>query len=108
VGAVVLAGCGLDTDVVSLDATRTPPSAPAPTTTVPATSPPSAPTTEPTVTPTTDAPPPTTTTSPSLVEPELYVDLELASVVDIDDRKPSRDHDPFVAAAYADIERWWS
>src|SRR5690606_3598370 len=86
---------------------------PADATTVPApTLPPTDPSTEPTTEPTAEptAPPATTPvpTAPRVVEPELFVEIELASVVDVDDRKPARAHDPLVAVAFADIERWWS
>ena len=112
-GAIGLVACGVDTDVVTLEATRTPPpdtvAEPADDTTVPApTIPPTDPSTEPTIEPT--APPATTPvpTAPRVVEPELFVEIELASVVDVDDRKPARAHDPLVAVAFTDIERWWS
>ena len=114
-GAVLLAACGVEIDVVSLDATRTPPTtgttdagSDAIGETVPApTIPPTDPATDTTVPPTTTEAPPTPT-SPPVVEPALYVDIELASVVDVDERKPARAHDPFVAVAVTDIERWWS
>lgn len=114
-GAIALAACGVDPDVVSREATRTPgdlstsPTTPATTpatgTAPPATSPPTEPSTTPTP-PATTAPP--VLTAPPLVEPELFVEIDLATVVDIDERKPARAHDTFVAVAFSDIERWWS
>ena len=66
---------------------------------------------EPTAGPTDDA---TSTTVPveepdlpPIVEPELAVEIPIEDVVDVGDRKPSRDHDTFVAVAFTDIERWW-
>lgn len=108
---ITLAACGAEVEVVTLGATRTPPTdrasveAPAP-----PTIPPTDPSTEPTAPPTTVPSTPPPTTPPTLPEtgPELFVDIDLASVVDVDDAKPRRAHDPFVAAAFADIERWWS
>jgi predicted metalloprotease len=114
VGAVVLAACGVDADVIRLEATRSPASE---STEPPVTTPPvtTMPTTPPTDrdTGTTMPPEPTTPTTPTptvppVVEPALYVDVALASVVDVDERKPARAHDPFVAVAFTDIERWWS
>jgi predicted metalloprotease len=106
---LVLSGCGVEIDVVSLDATRTAPAAGTTGTipdTVPApTIPPTDPPTDPPVPPATTPPVPTTL---EVVEPELYVEIELAEVVDIDEFKPTRAHDPFVAVAFTDIERWWS
>ena len=46
-------------------------------------------------------------TLPAIVEPELRVSIPFADVVDVDDDKPPRDHDDFVAVAFTDIERWW-
>ncbi|MFP5487714.1 MAG: neutral zinc metallopeptidase, partial [Acidimicrobiia bacterium] len=69
------------------------------------------PTIPPTDPPTGSTPPPTTEpapTMPTVVEPELFVDVELASVVDVDAGKPAREHDAFVAVAFTDVERWWS
>ncbi|NNE13021.1 MAG: hypothetical protein HKN41_12345 [Ilumatobacter sp.] len=66
---------------------------------------------------TTDAvpePPPSTTTTPveptlpSIVVPELNAQIPIADVVDVDDGKPARDYDDFVAVALTDIERWWN
>lgn len=120
-GALTLAACGVEIDVVSLDASRTPPvDAPldtpvdttaevdGPTSSLPTTDP-----SEPTTVPPTDptVPPTSADTTPPaqpVVEPELFVEIDLASVVDLDDGKPPRDHDPLVAVAVADIERWWS
>ena len=80
-GAIGLVACGVDTDVVTLEATRTPPpdtvAEPADDTTVPApTIPPTDPSTEPTIEPT--APPATTPvpTAPRVVEPELPTVLQ--------------------------------
>jgi predicted metalloprotease len=117
-GAVVLAACGVDTDVTSLEATRTPAtdSTRAPSDTAP-TIPPTDPDTDSDSDTDTAVPPETTNettttapvpTVPPVVEPELNVDIELAAVVDVDARKPPRNHDRFVAAAVTDIERWWS
>jgi predicted metalloprotease len=119
--ATVLSACGVDTDVVSLEANRTPasdvpnateaPDPPArtlpPTDTTPDTTSDTTPdtTSDTTSDTTTTAPPPTTA---PVVEPQLLVDVDLAAVIDVDDRKPVRDHDEFVAVALTDIERWWS
>jgi predicted metalloprotease len=46
-------------------------------------------------------------TVPPLTAPELAVRIPFRDVVDIDDNKPRRDHDEFVAVAITDIERWW-
>ncbi|MFP5486751.1 MAG: hypothetical protein ACLGHQ_00390, partial [Acidimicrobiia bacterium] len=109
VGVIALAGCGVDADVVILEASRTPQDAvvapsddPTPATIPPPTIPPTDP-------PTATTPPPTTEpapTMPTVVEPELFVDVDLASVVDVDAGKPGREHDPFVAVAFTDVERW--
>ncbi len=48
-----------------------------------------------------------TVSLPPIVEPELRVTIPFADVVDVDDNKPPRDHDEFVAVAFTDIERWW-
>jgi predicted metalloprotease len=53
---------------------------------------------------TTDPPPPTL---PPIIEPELSVSIALADVVDVDENKPVRAHDEFVAVAFTDLERWW-
>ncbi len=64
---------------------------------------------------TTDAPPATSppptapaSTLPPIIEPVLNVDIELAAVVNVDDDKPPRDYDDFVAVALTDIARWWN
>lgn len=109
VTATALGACGFDTDVVSIDASRTPAAGtadePTESSAPPPTIPPTDPSTEPAAPATSTVPAPT---GPPVVEPELFVDVDLASVIDIDDRKPPRDHDRFVAVALADIERWWS
>jgi predicted metalloprotease len=107
--ALTAAACSADDGVISISASpsetdRTVFEEPA-TTTTPA---PEATAEEPA--PTTTEPIPSTTTAPTvpeIVEPELRVDIALASVMDVGDDKPSRDHDAFAAVALADIERWW-
>ncbi len=67
-----------------------------------------APTTAPTVPPTapvTTEPP--QATLPPISEPELLADIPLSDVVNVDENKPARDYDPFVAVAVSDIQRWW-
>ena len=108
-GAICLTACGVDADVVSLDATRTPPpvTVTEPTDDVrvpPPTIPPTDRSTEPTEPPATTPVP----AAPRVVEPELFVDVELSSVIDVDERKPVRAHDALVGVAFTDIERWWS
>lgn len=106
-----LAACGVDSDVVTLDATRTPVEAPAADTVPAPTIPPTDPSPDTTVPPTTPSTsPPTTepTAEPAIVEPQLLADIDLATVVDVGDAKPARAHDDFVAVAFADIERWWT
>lgn len=104
--AIVLASCSVDVDVTTLDATRT-------ATTVGTTG---SPTVPPPTIPPTDAVPTTApdegtvapTTTGAATGPQLFVDLELDDVVDVDEHKPPRAHDEFVAVASSDIERWWS
>jgi predicted metalloprotease len=87
---------------------------PAPTSTVP-TSTPVFETTTTTTTTTTVEPPPTTqpleeidVTDAPVVEPELLTTIPFTDVVDVDEAKPPRAHDGFVAVAFTDIERWWT
>ncbi len=117
VGLLALTACGVDAGVRAVDAEPTPAgsAATAPPTTVPPPSSSTPPTTEapPTTTiPATTIPattaPATTPTLPPIVEPELFVDIDLADVIDVDADKPVRDHDAFVAVALADVQRWWS
>ena len=106
--AAVLVGCAAEPGVQtrgaepSPDAVLTPPepATTAPPASAPGTTPPSTP---PGTTPVATAPP----TEPPRADPELFADVPLADVVDIDDAKPARDYDAFVAVAVADIERWW-
>lgn len=107
-GALLLAACGVDADVVSLDATPTP----RPTTsTVPdvnATPAPTIPPTDPPAdAPSSTAVAPITATPPTVVQPEIFTDIDLATVIDVDAGKPPRAHDAFVAVAFTDIEQWW-
>ncbi len=106
----LLAGCGFDAEVITVEANRTPgevsngdvaaqgpsdtqsPEITEPESTVPITSPPEI--TEPAL--------------PPLSEPELLIDVPIGDVVDVGDEKSDRDYDAFVAVALSDIERWWS
>ncbi len=115
--SVAIVACGDDrSDVIARSAVPTPttvvdgaPGAvgPPPSTPTDASAPASTvPTTEPTVTtvPLEDI----DLTEPEIVRPELSVSIPISNVVDIDPNKPNRDYDEFVAAAFADIERWWA
>lgn len=51
-----------------------------------------------------DEPDPVATVTTS----ELFVDVDLADVVDTGGDKPARDHDAFLAVAATDVERWWA
>lgn len=116
--ATLTAGaCGVDRDVVAIDASRTPIATPSESTDG---GPPVPPTTRPAQDDVTDTtvsePPPSTSppptappsTLPPIVEPELNADIALADVVDVDPGKPARDYDAFVAVALTDIQRWWN
>ena len=104
--AGIISACGADAGVVTLSATPTPTVV-----TIPPVAPP--------VTPSTGEPVSADETLsmladelpaaglPPIVEPELLVAISLADVVDVDDNKPPREHDEFVAVALTDIERWW-
>lgn len=102
---LVVAACGGDGGVESLSAVPTPAGADATTADAPTTS------VEPPPTSAPDATTPTTTPEPSepaVVEAELLVDIPFGDVIDADANKPPRDHDAFVAVAFADVERWWA
>jgi predicted metalloprotease len=43
-----------------------------------------------------------------LGDPVLLADIPITDVVDIDENKPARDYDAFVAVAITDVERWWT
>ncbi len=107
-GGLGLVACASDPAVISISASPTPDEAeviePVDTTVPPADSTTTAPTTTESSVPT----PATEPTLPPIVEPELSVSIPLGDVVDIDDNKPRRDHDEFVAVAFTDIERWWA
>lgn len=114
---LTVAACGVDRDVVAIDASPIPiaPAPDEPTVSQPATrdstvpaSP--TPTSTPTSPPPSTSPPPTApeSTLPPIVEPQLEVDIPLADVVDVDPGKPPRDYDTFVAVALTDIQRWWT
>ena len=112
-GSVALAACGVDQGVDTVGATRSPDdiAGPVPTaTTLPptATASPSGSTEPPASAPATapDTAPPTT--EPLLGDPVLLADIPIADVVDIDENKPARDYDDFVAVAITDVERWWT
>jgi predicted metalloprotease len=45
---------------------------------------------------------------PPISEPELFADIPIGDVVNVDASKPVREYDPFVAVAMSDIERWWA
>lgn len=47
-------------------------------------------------------------TEPPIIEPELTVSIPIEDVVDVGPDKPARDYDGFVAAAFTDVERFWS
>jgi predicted metalloprotease len=104
---LVAAACGADQGVLSLGAAPTPDDTataivPAPDDTTAGT--------EPDTTGSTQAPPTEVATEPTLpaiIQPELYADIPFGDVVDAGDDKPARDHDPFVAVALTDIQRWW-
>jgi predicted metalloprotease len=46
-------------------------------------------------------------TLPPIDGPVLEVTIPFDDVVDVDDNKPPRPYDEFVAVAFTDIERWW-
>jgi predicted metalloprotease len=110
--ALIVAACGVDQGVLTLSAAPTPDdvvirTAPAPdiqndpltesgTTDVTSDT-----------TPTSEAAPPAPTLPP-IVEPELFVDLDIADVVDVGSDKPFRDYDVFIAAAVTDVEAFWA
>jgi predicted metalloprotease len=104
--ATLVTACGVDAGVVTLSATPISNTgvASAPTTTDAEESSSGGDTTSPSDT----SPPATDPTLPSIVEPELKVEIPLADVVDIDTDKPARDYDAFVAVALTDIDQWWS
>lgn len=103
-GLLLLGACSADQGVVTVGAEQSPVVAPVPS------APPDA-GTEPPDTPepgTTQAPETVPPTQPPPGDPELLTDIPLGDVVEVDDAKPERDYDPFVAVAVADIERWWA
>ena len=104
--AAAVSACAADAGVISLSATPTPTVVTIPPVTAPEQAPEStsAPVDEPVAPPQTTPP---VDTLPAIVEPELRVSIPFADVVDVDDDKPPRDHDDFVAVAFTDIERWW-
>jgi predicted metalloprotease len=107
--ALVAAGCTVDVDVVAtraepVDETRaTSPEATGPDTTEPGDT--GVPTTADITTDSTLPPP--VTTPPSTVDQTPGGDIDIADVVDVGTSKQPREYDPFVAAAIADLERWW-
>jgi predicted metalloprotease len=117
--AIVMTGCGVDQGVVSLSAAPTPvvdgvspgeppldTGIPAPeSTVVEATTPPEG-TDDPAAPSTTEPVDPTAL--PTIVEPQINVDIPIADVVDMDTGKPERAYDRFLAAALTDVDRWWS
>lgn len=108
--ALVTSACGVDSGVVSLSAapSETTVAAPPSTTTPPTTDAPVDTVEEPVdTTPDTEPELPPPSLLPPIVEPEIYVDIPIADVVDVDAGKPARDYDPFLAAALTDIEQWW-
>jgi predicted metalloprotease len=120
-GTLGLSACGVGADVVILESSRTPVSTtteptagPTTDSTAPAPAPAPAPTLPPTDPPTESTSPPATTpavpaaTPAGAGEPELFVEIDLASVIDVDDNKPARAHDRLAAVALTDIERWWA
>ena len=107
------AACGVDSGIRTIDAEPTPTSTLEPaqaTTTDDSGATQGDDTPPPTNAPPATSPPPTApaSTLPPIVEPELKADIELADVVDVDDGKPERDYDRFVAVALTDIARWWN
>ena len=105
IAAVAISACASDPGVVTVAAEATADSAvatdptqttlePNPTETNPPVS------TDPSTTP---AP-----TPPTISEPQLLTQIPIGDVVNIDENKPDRDYDEFVAVAFTDIERWWS
>lgn len=111
--ALIIAACGADSGVTTLEATQTRPAlAEATSTTVtPTPQDPPPPTTVPvpTTAPATTAPEttePPVTTLPPILKPELYTTIAIADVVDVGDEKPQRDYDAFLAVALTDIEGW--
>lgn len=110
---VIATGCSPDQGVLSIGAEQAQQRPSAVPSTPTTTTPPTAPTTEPS--PPTTVPeevpeitqPPDEPDLPPIVEPELAVQIPIADVVNVGDSKAARDHDAFVAVAFADIERWW-
>jgi predicted metalloprotease len=51
---------------------------------------------------------PATMPTATVAETELLTEIPIADVVDVDENKPERSYDQFVAVAFTDIERWWS
>ena len=112
VAAFIVAACGADQGVLTLSAAPTPDDVVIRTEPVPdIRNNPSLESGKPeTTTGTTSSPavaPPAPTLQP-IVEPELFVDLDIGDVVDVGSSKPSRDYDEFVAAAVADVEACWA
>jgi predicted metalloprotease len=101
---ILAAGCSVDPDVV---ATRAEPVSQAPATSPDTSEPDSTipPATD-DVTPGSTLPPPVTT-PPSTIDQTPGGAIDIAEVVDVGDAKQPREYDPFVAAAIADLERWW-
>jgi predicted metalloprotease len=120
-GAIVLlaavSACAADQGVSTIAAQQLP-SVPADTTLAPPDDERATETTQPETTEpaTTEAPPTTTpdtteqpqSSLPAISEPELLADIPIGDVVNIDDNKPARGYDPFVAVAVSDIQQWWS
>ena len=113
--SLVIAACGVDSGITTIDAQPTPsvPGEPTTSATAPGTT---GDVEAPDVTASSPEPPPATSppptapasTLPPIVEPKLKADIELAAVVDVDEGKPAREYDRFVAVALTDIARWWN
>lgn len=107
-----LTACSIDADVRTVSADPTPSgrldgqASGAPTSTTPQTDDGADDGADPTVPSSTT--PPTTAPEPEISEPQLYVEVRLADVVNVGGDKPERSTDPFTAVALADIDRWWS
>jgi predicted metalloprotease len=104
IAAQPLPSVAVETTLPSTDGLGSTGSTEPPATEPPATEPPSteAPATQP---PTTEQPQPTL---PAISDPELLADIPLGDVVNVDDDKPARDYDAFVAVAVSDIQRFWT
>jgi predicted metalloprotease len=102
----ITSACANEQGVSTIAAEQSPALAPAP----PDTQPPSTSAPGDTQPPTSSSPatePPVDPSLPAISEPELFVDIPIDQVVDVDGNKPARDYDAFVGTALADLERWW-